>query len=83
MTGPSLYADPNYGTICLNHCDTKLNWNFLKKPKDLYVLNLFNLFIFLFSLISIFFIILRIECEAPLNFWSLALYKLFTVLIQL
>ena len=28
VTGPSLYADPNYGTICLNHCDTKLNWNF-------------------------------------------------------
>lgn len=31
VTGPSLYADPNYGTICLNHCDTKLNWNFLKR----------------------------------------------------
>ena len=32
-------------------------------------------------LISIFFIILRIECEAPLNFWILALYKLFIIII--
>ena len=34
-------------------------------------------------LISIFFIILRIECEAPLNFWILALYKSFIIMITI
>ena len=40
---------------------------------------LFLLILYIF-LISIFFIILRIECEAPLNFWILALYKLFIII---